>query len=174
MPLILDIPVFAQVGGFNPIDMLVVLVSFAVLLVLVRKFAWGPIMDMMKKREDYVANELQSAEESRQSAEALAKEAEDRLKEMKQEAQQMMEDARTLAATQEQSLLATAREEASRLKESARQDIAKEKEQALAAVKEQVASLSVLIATKVIEKELSEQDQTALIDEFVGQLGEGS
>lgn len=58
------------------------------------------------------------------------------------------------------------------MKESARTEIVKEKEQAVAALREQVASLSVLIASKVIERELDEQAQEKLIQEYLKEAGE--
>lgn len=65
-----------------------------------------------------------------------------------------------------------AREESERLKEAARTEIVKEKEQAVAALREQVASLSVMIASKVIEKELDEQAQDQLIQDYLKEVGE--
>ena len=65
-----------------------------------------------------------------------------------------------------------ARTEAERLKESAKLEIEQQKEKAVAAIREQVASLSVLIASKVIEKELSAADQDKLINDYIQEAGE--
>jgi F-type H+-transporting ATPase subunit b len=164
--------IYASLGGFHGGDMLVQLFFFILLLFLVGKFAWGPVMNMMKKREEYVANEIEAAENSRQEAEKAAKEATDQLKQMKLEAQKIIEDAKTAGVKQEQDIIEAARQEAERIKKSAQQDIQNEKEKALQALQEQVASLSVLIASKVIEKELSAQDQEKLINEYIKEVGE--
>jgi len=164
--------IYAGLGGLRLGDMLVQLAAFIVLLILARKFAWGPVMDMMKKREDYITGEIEAAEKSRNEAARLAQEAEERLKATKQDAQKIVDDARALAVKQEQDIVAAARSEAERLKKAAQADIRQEKEKAVQALQDQVASLSVLIATKVIEKELNEQDQERLIGEYVKQLGE--
>jgi F-type H+-transporting ATPase subunit b len=164
--------IYASLGGFHGGDMLVQLFFFLLLLFLVGKFAWGPVMNMMKKREEYVANEIEAAENSRQEAEKAAKEATDQLKQMKLEAQKIIEDAKTAGVKQEQDIIEAARQEAERIKKSAQQDIQNEKEKALQALQEQVASLSVLIASKVIEKELSAQDQEKLINEYIKEVGE--
>ncbi len=66
-----------------------------------------------------------------------------------------------------------ARLEAERVKETAKREIVQEKEKAITALREQVASLSVLIASKVIEKELSEADQEQLINDYIQEAGEG-
>lgn len=165
-------PIYASLGGLHVGDMLTQLFFFLVLLFLIKKFAWGPVMDMMKKREEYVANEIESAENSRIEAEKAANEAAEQLKQTKLEAQKIIEDAKNAGVKQEQDIIESARQEAERIKKAAQQDIQNEKEKALQALQDQVASLSVLIASKVIEKELSEQDQEKLINEFLKEVGE--
>lgn len=163
---------YAGLGGLYIGDILVQLICFILILFIAKKFAWGPIMDMMKRRQDYVTDEIEAAEESRKDAARLLADAEERLNATKQDAQKIIEDARTLAAKQEQEIVQAARTEAERLKKAAQADIQQEKEKAVQALQDQVASLSVLIASKVIEKELTEQDQDRLIGEYVKQLGD--
>ncbi|MFD2131512.1 F0F1 ATP synthase subunit B [Pseudogracilibacillus auburnensis] len=152
--------------------MAIMLFFFILLIYLVSKFAWGPVMDMMKKREEYVANEIETAEKSRAEAEKASKEAVEQLKQTKQEAQKIIEDARTAGIKQEQDIVTSAKKEAERIKISAQEEIQNEKEKALQALQDQVASLSVLIASKVIEKEISAQDQDKLIEEYIKEVGE--
>src|SRR5699024_225689 len=160
------------VGGLRIGDMLTQLVFFLLLLWLLKKFAWGPLMNMMEKREDYVANEIEEAEKSRKEAEAASREAQAQLRQTKQEAQKIIEDARNAGIKQEKDIVESAREEAERIKTAAQADIQNEKEKALQAVQDKVASLSVMIASKVIEKEISAQDQEKLIDEYIKEVGE--
>lgn len=172
MSFITNIPLQASIGGLYLGDMIIVLAMFLVLLALVKKFAWGPVMNMMEKRENYVKNEIEEAEKSRLSAEKLAEEAEVRLQNMRKEAQDMLEKSAQLATKQEQDIVLAAKTEATRLKETAQKDIQQEKENAIQMLQDQVGSLSVMIASKVIEKELSEEGQKDLVDEYVKQLGE--
>ncbi|WP_375540684.1 F0F1 ATP synthase subunit B [Virgibacillus saliphilus] len=153
-------------------DMIVQLFFFILLLFLVGKFAWGPVVNMMQKREKYVADEIESAETSRKEAEIASKEATEQLNQTKQEAQQIIEDAKKAGVKQEKDIIESANAEAERIKQAAQADIQNEKEQALQALQDKVASLSVLIATKVIEKEISAQDQEQLIDEYIKEIGE--
>lgn len=164
--------IYAALGGFHYGDMLMQLFFFIVLLLLVRKFAWGPVMNMMQKREDYVAGEIEAAEKSRAEAEQASKEAMEQLKQTKQEAQAMIEEARNAGTRQQEEIIAAAKAEADRMKESAQVDIQNEKEKALQALQDKVASLSVLIASKVIEKEISSQDQEKLINDYIKEVGE--
>lgn len=159
-------------GGLHVGDMIVQLVVFIVLLILLKKFAWGPFINMMKEREDYISNEIDTAEKSREEAQRMQREASEELKKTRQDAQKIIEDARKTAAQQEQSIIESAREEATRMKDSAKQEIVQEKEKAIQSLKDQVASMSVMIASKVIEKELSEQDQDKLIQEYINEASD--
>lgn len=162
----------ASIGGLRVGDMLVQLFFFLVLLMLLKKFAWGPLMDKMQEREDYVAGEIESAEKSRLEAEKASTDAATQLNQVKQDAQKMIEDAKTAGIKQEQDIVESARKEADRIIQAAQADIQNEKEQALQALQDKVASLSVLIASKVIEKEISEKDQEQLINDYIKEVGE--
>src|SRR5699024_11234865 len=103
---------------------------------------------------------------------AATKEGQARLKQTKEEAQKIINDAKDDGAQQEKNIIESDREEALRLKEAAEADIQREKEKATQALQDQVASLSVLIASKVIEKEISAQDQEKLINDYIKEVGE--
>lgn len=161
-----------SLGGFHILDMAFVLVFFLILLALLKKFAWAPLMNMMEEREQFVAKEIEEAEKSRKEAEIASEKAAEQLKQTRQEAQSIVEEARNAGERQEKDIIQAAREEAGRLQEAAKADIQNEKEKAVQALQDQVASLSVLIASKVIEKEISAQDQEELINEYIKEVGE--
>ncbi|QED49723.1 F0F1 ATP synthase subunit B [Cytobacillus dafuensis] len=159
--------------GFNGGDMIYQLIAFIILLLLLKKFAWGPLMGVMKQREDHIAGEIEAAEQSREEAKKLLEEQRSLLKEARTEAQGLIEGAKKQGDVQREEIIVAARAESERLKESAKLEIEQQKEKAVAAIREQVASLSVLIASKVIEKELSTEDQEKLINEYIQEAGEG-
>ncbi|MBY0123237.1 F0F1 ATP synthase subunit B [Bacillus sp. S/N-304-OC-R1] len=158
--------------SFNGGDILFQLVMFAILMALLKKFAWGPLMGIMKQREEHVASEIEAAEQSRQEAKKLLEEQRNLLKEARTEAQGLIESAKKQGDLQREEIITAARAESDRIKESAKLEIEQQKEKAVAAIREQVASLSVLIASKVIEKELSADDQEKLINEYIQEAGE--
>ncbi|MGM0797384.1 MAG: F0F1 ATP synthase subunit B [Bacillota bacterium] len=158
--------------SFNGGDILFQLLAMLVLLALLKKFALGPLLNIMKQREDHIAGEITSAEERNKEAQKLIEEQRVLLKEAKQESQSLIENAKKLGEKQKEDIIQAARAESERLKEAARTEIVKEKEQAVSALREQVASLSVLIASKVIEKELDEQVQEQLIQDYLKEVGE--
>ncbi|MFC4321905.1 F0F1 ATP synthase subunit B [Litchfieldia salsa] len=161
-------------GGLNVNlgDIIVQLAVFSLLLFLLRKFALDKLIGMMKQREDHIAGEINSAEKSHQEAKQLIEQQQQLLKEARGEAQGLIESAKKIAEEQKTAMLQAAKEESDRFKESARKEIIQEREKAVTALREQVASLSVLIASKVIEKELSEKDQEKLINEYIQEVGE--
>lgn len=154
-------------------DIIAQLVAFIILAVLLKKYARGPLVEVMKKREEHIANEIDTAEQQRKEAEQFLVSQRAELDKARDEAKAIIEGAKKLGEQQGADLIAEARAEAGRLKEQAKDEIRQEKEQALAAVREQVASLSVLIASKVIEKELDEASQQQLISDYLKQVGEG-
>jgi F-type H+-transporting ATPase subunit b len=164
--------VLGEVSHFNSGDILFQLVMFIILLALLKKFAWGPLMGIMKQRAEHIENEIGAAESSRVEANKLLEEQRQLLKEARQEAQAMIENSKKHGEEQREEIIVAARAESERLKEAAKREIETQKEQAVAALREQVASLSVLIASKVIEKQLSTEDHKQLIDQYIQEVGE--
>ena len=162
----------AGATGFNSGDILATVVIFGLLLLLLKKFAWGPLMGIMQQREELVASEIDAAEKARKETHALLEEQKALLKEARTEAQSIIEGAKKQADANREEIVSAARAEAARLKESAVRDIEAEKEKAIAAVREEVVSLSVLAASKVLGKEISEADNSALIKETIAKAGE--
>jgi F-type H+-transporting ATPase subunit b len=162
----------ASSGVFTGGDIIFTIFTFIILLFLIKKFAWGPLMGMMQQREEYIANEITAAETSRVEAKKYLDEQRQLLTEARTEAQALIESAKKQADIQSQEINEMAQKEAQRLKDSAVLEIEQQKEQAVAAIRDQVASLSVLIASKVIEKELTAEDQQQLIDEYIKEAGE--
>jgi len=164
--------VLGLAGHLNTGDILFQLIMFIILLVLLKIFAWKPLMGIMKQREDHISNEIDAAEKSRIEANKLLEEQRALLKEARGEAQTMIENAKKQGDISREEIIGIARQEAERIKEAAKVEIEQQKEKAVAALKEQVASLSVLIASKVIEKQLSAADQEKLINDYIQEAGE--
>ena len=163
---------FALGAVFNGGDVLFTILAFTALMLLLKKFAWGPLMGVMIKREENIANDIDAAEKSKIEANELLEKQKQLLKEAREEAQVMIENAKQHGEAQREDIIQTARSEAERIKEAAKLEIEQQKEQAVTALREQVASLSVLIASKVIEKELNAEDQEKLIQDYIQGAGE--
>ncbi|TQR18107.1 F0F1 ATP synthase subunit B [Psychrobacillus soli] len=159
-------------AGLNIWDIIATLFFFLLLMALLKKVAWGPLMGIMTQREELIASEIQAAENSRGESQRLLEEQRDLLKEARTEALAIVENAKKQGEASREDIITTARSEAARLKESAIREIDTEKERAIAAVRQEVVSLSVLAASKVLEKEVSEEDNRALIEATIAKAGE--
>lgn len=148
------------------------LFAFIVLLVLLSKFALKPLMGVMEKREQMINDQIDQADKDRKDAQEYLEQQRLAVEKAREEAQEIVQKAKKLSEQQGQEIVEAARAEGERLKEAALAEIQREKEQAVASLREQVAALSVLIATKVIEKELDEKEQEKLIAEYLKEVGE--
>ncbi|WP_413377949.1 F0F1 ATP synthase subunit B [Alkalihalobacillus sp. 1P02AB] len=147
------------------------LIAFLVLLALLSKFALKPLLGIMEKREQMVNDQIENAEARSKEAEAYIKDQRIALEEARTEAHEIVQNAKKLSEQQGQEILEQARVNAERIKDAALAEIQREKEHAVSELREQVASLSVLIATKVIEKELNTEEQDKLVQEYIKEVG---
>lgn len=147
------------------------LVAFILLLVFLGKFAWKPILNGLKEREQTIENALLSAEQAKNEMQALQADNEKLLAEARAERDSILKEAMDVA----NSIKEEAKEEtgkiAAKILEDAKADSENLKRAALAEVKTQVAALTLEITEKVIRKQLSEaKAQEALVDEYVKDL----
>ena len=165
--------VLGATGEFLNIgDILATLVIFILLMVLLKKFAWGPLMGVMQQREDLIKSEIETAENSRLESQKLLEEQRSLLKDARTQAQEIVENAKKQGDVSREEIITTARAESGRMKEAAVQEIANERDKAISAVREEVVALSLLAATKVLGKEISEEDNRQLINETIAKAGE--
>ncbi|QNQ80658.1 F0F1 ATP synthase subunit B [Lactobacillus sp. PV034] len=148
-------------------DTLYYLLIFALLLILVGHYAWGPVTDMMEKRRQKVIDDLDQAESDRKKAELLANEREAALKDSKQEATQILSTAKSNAEKTKNQIISQADDEATAIRKKAAEDAKQAKTDALNEARDQVADLSISIAEKLISKNLNEEDQKDLVDSFI-------
>ncbi len=145
--------------------------SFAILFFILTKFAWKPITQALKEREDSIHEALQSAEKARQQMDALKADNENLLREARKERDTILKEAREL----KDSIISKAQKEGEEVKKKlvadAAEAINKEKSAALIELKAQVASLSVDIAEKILRKNIEKNaDQEALINDNLKRL----
>ncbi|MDE6492941.1 MAG: F0F1 ATP synthase subunit B [Lactobacillus sp.] len=148
------------------------LVIFAILMLLVKHYAWGPVSDMMEKRRQKIIDDLDSAASDRKKAETLANEREAALKDSRQEATKILSDAKENAQKTSSEIVANANTDAALIRKKAEEDAKKAKTEALDAARDQVADISVAIAEKIIAKNLSAEDQKDLVNQFIKGLND--
>ena len=144
------------------------LVLFVGLVLLLRKFAWKPILDAVEKREAGIQNALDAAENAKLEMQNLQADNDKLLKEARAEREAMLKEARELKNKMIEDAKAEAQSQANKMIEQAQAAIESEKKSAMAELKGQVAGLSLEIAEKVVRQELSNKDkQTQLVESML-------
>jgi len=133
--------------------------TFFILLFVLKKFAWKPILGAVNTREESIKNALASAEAAKREMENLSADNEKLLKEARLERDAMMKDARDIKTKMIADAKDEAKIEADKMISNAQAAIQSEKKSAIAEIKSQVASLSLDIAEKVVKDELSNKDK---------------
>jgi len=143
-------------------------IVFIILLFLLTKYAWKPILNAVKEREASIENALNSAEEAKRTMAELKANNEDLLNEARAERDAMLKEARTVKEKMIAEAKTKANEDAEKIIVAARESIHHEKMAAITELKNQVAVLSIEIAEKILKDELSSADkQKAIIDNVV-------
>ncbi|MEW6183132.1 MAG: F0F1 ATP synthase subunit B [Bacillota bacterium] len=143
---------------------------FLLLLVLLRLVAYKPILKVLEDRQKYVASNIEQAEKQRADAEKIKTEVEAEMRRIREEAQKIVEKATKASEEQAQAIIEAAKQEATRLKEGAMADIEREKDKVMAELKDQVASLAVLVASKVIRDGLNIDAQHKLVKDAISEV----
>jgi F-type H+-transporting ATPase subunit b len=142
-------------------------ISFGILLFILGKFAWKPILGALSDRERFIEDSLQKAEAAKEEMSRLTNENESLLKLARAERDQILSDARKVKDQMIVDAKELAHKEGARMIELARVEINNQKAIAMADVKNQVATLSLQIAEKVLRKQFEDQQKQ---DELVSQL----
>ncbi|WP_394906637.1 F0F1 ATP synthase subunit B [uncultured Mesonia sp.] len=142
-----------------------------ILIFLLAKFAWRPILDSIKKREDSINDALDAAEKARLEMQNLKANNEKLLKEAREERDKMLKEAHSIKERMINEASTEAELKASKMISAAQEAIAQEKQAALNEIKQQVAELSIEIAEKVVKKELnSQENHMQLVDNMLADV----
>ncbi len=144
---------------------------FIFLLIVLRKYAWKPILNAVKSREERIKGALESAEEVREEMARLKTDNELIIKEAKEERNQLLQEGREIKEKIIDVAKGQANDEAKKIIEAARVKIESEKEYAISEVRKQVAILSVEIAEKILKQKLADKrDQKQLIENYLKEI----
>jgi len=150
--------------------MLAMILNFAILLLLLTKFAWNPLLKILAERQARIAGQIEAADQERIAAEQLRAEYQQQMHNAKSDAQAIVDKALKLADTTKDDIIASAREEHARLLENAQEKIARERQQALEDIRGEVVTISVAAAAKIIGQSVDEKINAKLVDDFINQL----
>ncbi len=151
---------------------IVTLATFIILLLLLKKFAWAPLKEVMDKRERDINKDIDDAEQAKINAQKLEEQNKQTLKETQEEVHRIIEESKIQARQQHEEIIHEANIRANGMIETAQNEINSQKERAISDINNQVSELSVLIASKVLRKEISEKDQKALVEKYIKEAGD--
>tara|TARA_B100002019_G_C21248595_1_gene589784 strand:- start:94 stop:591 length:498 start_codon:yes stop_codon:yes gene_type:complete len=144
------------------------LLIFIFLLLLLKKFAWKPILDSVNERESFIKNAMLEANKARNEMASIEESNQKVLKEARAEREALLKDARATGAEMIAQSKIDAQTEANKIIAQAQETIRNEKRAAVNELKNQVAQISLEIAEKVIDKELDNKNKQAeLVDKFL-------
>ena len=163
----------AGIMELNPGLTLWVAITFLVLIVVLAKVAWGPIVKMLDERERTIRDAIDQAKKERAEAEKLLAQQKESLAQARREAADLAKKGQQEVEALRGELTARARKEADDLVASARRTIEEEKGKAAAELKAQVADLAVAAATRIVRSSLDDKAQRALVEEYLRELPAG-
>jgi F-type H+-transporting ATPase subunit b len=135
------------------------------------KFLFKPVMKMIESRQKEIDDLYQDAGEAKEQAQAMQKEYQQKLSDAHAASEQIVRDAVSRGQAREEEIIRQANADASALLDKAVADIALEKKKAINDAKDEIAGIALEIAGKVVGRQLSDADQTKLVDQFIDELG---
>lgn len=147
------------------------IVTFMALLGVLAKFVWRPLMDALDRREDKIRESLENAEKAEVELEMLQHESGEIVARARGEAQSIIAEGKSAAEKMKDEILQTARDKAGGIIGQAQKQIEAEKDKALIEIKTEVVDLSIQVAERLIRKNLSKEDNLAIINESLNQIG---
>ena len=147
------------------------LVTFFIVLFVLRLKAWKPLIAALEKRESEIRNSLNAAEKAKKEAEAVSQEYDELVKKAQVEAQQIVAEGKSVGEKLKAEIENSAKTKADEIIVSARGQIEAEKEKAIKEIKSIIVDLSISAASKVIEKNLNTADNKRLIENTLNKIG---
>jgi len=144
--------------------------TFLVLLVLLAKFAWKPILQALESRQEMIRKSLDDAEQAKRDLEQVQQESAKIVAQARVEADAIVANSRADGTKLREELRQKARVEAGAIVENAKQKIHQERDRALSQIRQEAVDVSLMIASKLIQRNLSREDNEALIEEALKQI----
>ncbi|MFQ5594086.1 MAG: F0F1 ATP synthase subunit B [Anaerolineae bacterium] len=155
--------------GINVGILITQVLNFAILLFLLHRFLYKPILNMLSERRERIREGLAEAERVRAEAEEQRKQYEQELAQERQESQARIQKAMKASEEARGEIIAEARKEAEQIKARAREEIEYERRQALEQLRTQVADLSILAAKRILDGAIDEGVHRQLVQGFIDQ-----
>ncbi|MCC5464225.1 F0F1 ATP synthase subunit B [Pelosinus baikalensis] len=148
------------------------IVNFLLLVVILAKFAYKPLMQGLADRQQKIADAIDTAERDRREAEQLKLEYKQHLVEARAKAQAIVETAEKLAEENKEEILKSARAESAHILQKAQEEVMRERELALAQLRSEVVAMSMAAATKIVKEKMDTELNASIVSDFIEKLDE--
>lgn len=149
---------------------LMTLLSFLILLYCVRRFAWGPIMNVLEQRRKMIEKDIEEGRQLKESSDKANQEAKESLVSARIQASKIVNDAKKQGEELKRQLKEEAQSDIEAMRKQADIRLQREREQSLQEMEETVANVSVELAEKILQHDIQEEDHRRLINDFIHRL----
>ncbi len=144
--------------------------TFVVLLIILGKFAWKPILKSLDDREKFISDSLEKAENARKEAERLFEENKANLAKAEEETQKIILQGREYAEKLKDQIIEESKNEAKKIMDAATSEIQRKNQEAMNNLKEQIVEIAVNAAEKIIRENLDKELQKKIVDKYIQEL----
>ena len=163
---------FESFIGVNFWTALFTLLNFVALFLVLKRFLYRPVMDMIQKRQKEIDDMYQEADTAQTQAKAMEAEYRQKLADAAETGERVVKEAVARGQAREEEIIRQANAQAAAILDKAGADIAMEKKKAVNDAKDEISVIAVAIAEKVVGRELRDADQSRLVDSFIDELGD--
>ncbi len=157
---------------FNVYEFGFAMINFVVLMAILYKFGWKPVIGMIDSRQAVIDENLEKAEAARKEAEQMSAKLAEDIANARREAKAIIDEAQQSAEAVKEDILAQAKQSADSMLERAQAEIAKEKTEAIASIKGEVADMVVAVAGRLLSENMSDQQHMALVDKYIAEVAQ--
>jgi F-type H+-transporting ATPase subunit b len=172
----ITLAVIASEGGsgglldVNPGLMIWTVLTFIILLLILKKVAWKPILTALDKRESDIRESLAQAEKAKEDAKKILEENQANLAKAEEESKKIIDQSRTYAESLKEQLIKDSKEQAKKIVDDAALEIQRKKDTAFEELKGQIADIAVSAAEKIIRESLDVQKSKQVIDNYLNDV----
>jgi F-type H+-transporting ATPase subunit b len=172
----ITLAVIASEGGngglldVNPGLMIWTVITFIILLLILKKVAWKPILTALDKRESDIRESLAQAEKAKEDAKKILEENQANLAKAEEESKKIIDQSRTYAESLKEQLIKESKEQAKKIVDDASSEIQRKKDAAFEELKGQIAEIAVNAAEKIIRESLDAQKSKQVIDKYLNDV----
>ncbi len=145
-------------------------VTFILLLLVLSKFAWKPILGALKQREDAIKDSLEQAEKAKEEAKKILAENQSSLAKAEEESKKIIEQSKQFAEGLKEQILKESREQAKKMIEDATAEIERKKDSAFDELKGQIAEISVKAAEKILKENLDADKNKVIVNKYINEI----